>query len=111
MRAKTFPDWKITDHKLKGECGGEAVSYKTEITIAVSSSLPGGQGLLPRALGALFENQGPTASLHFLAKSPLVRWPAGSLRPVSELLFDLYLAGSPLYDSVFSSIKWRVRGL
>lgn len=53
-------------------------SYKTEITIAVSSSLPGGQGLLPRALGALVENLGPTASLHFLAKFPSVSWTAGS---------------------------------
>lgn len=30
MRAKTFPDWKITDHKLKGErgWGGKVIRLK-----------------------------------------------------------------------------------
>ena len=43
-------------------------SYKPEITTAVSSSLPGGQGRLPRAPWGLFQYPGPTASFHVLAR-------------------------------------------
>lgn len=67
MRAKTFPGWKITDHKLRGEWGWGGRVRRLEITIAVSA-FPGGQARPPRARCALFNNWGPTTSLHFLAK-------------------------------------------